>query len=76
MTENPSKDKGFDLANSFPGLSGLDLAKEVLLVEIILERRCMEKKIYKYKVVSLDFGVKKNILRILIIEAVKLKLFR
>mgnify|MGYP003328529702 FL=1 len=27
--KNPNKDKGYELANSFPGLSGLDLAKEV-----------------------------------------------
>ena len=66
--KNPNKDKGFDLVNSFPGLSGLDLAKEVTTSRNYSWKDGVwreDSRSTKYKVVSLDFGVKKNILRIL-----------
>ncbi|MGH1428878.1 MAG: glutamine-hydrolyzing carbamoyl-phosphate synthase small subunit [Arenicella sp.] len=63
------------LAKSFPGMAGLDLAKEVTTSEAYtwnttqwaLEEGYgkLEKSKAKFKVVAYDFGVKHNILRIL-----------
>ena len=66
--ENASKDKAIALAKEFKGLSGLDLAKEVTTKQPYEwkegEWRKEETK-KRFKVVALDFGIKKNILRIL-----------
>ena len=66
--ENASKNKAIALAKEFKGLSGLDLAKEVTTKQSYEwkqgEWRKEETK-RRFKVVALDFGIKKNILRIL-----------
>jgi carbamoyl-phosphate synthase small subunit len=61
-------------ARAFPGLNGLDLAKEVSLRErqpwteggYDLDAQAFHKPAAKYKVVAYDFGVKRNILRLLV----------
>jgi len=56
------------LANTFGGLSGVDLAKEVTCKDPYSWREGTWLKAEvenNYKVVALDFGIKKNILRIL-----------
>jgi len=61
-------------AKAFPGLEGMDLAKEVSTTEAFqwqqavwsLKNGYTEKSNGKYKVVAYDFGVKHNILRILV----------
>lgn len=61
-------------AQAFPGLKGMDLAKEVSTTEAFqwqqavwsLTKGYSEKSNGKYKVVAYDFGVKHNILRILV----------
>ena len=63
-----SEQKAVSLAQKFLGLKGLDLAKEVTTKQPYLWeegewRKGKSKK--KFKVVALDFGIKKNILRIL-----------
>ena len=63
-----SEDKAVSLAKEFSGLSGLDLAQEVSTKEAYKWeegewRQKQDKK--QFKVVALDFGIKKNILRIL-----------
>ena len=66
--KNISETKAVALAKEFSGLSGLDLAQEVSTKEAYKweegewRRRQTNKK---FKVVALDFGIKKNILRIL-----------
>lgn len=65
--------KGIDLARSFPGLSGMDLAKVVSVTEPYewtqtewaLGRGYGKQEAPKYHVVAYDFGVKFNILRML-----------
>ena len=65
---NISEDRAVSLAKEFLGLSGLDLAQEVSTKEAYKWeegewRQKQDKK--QFKVVALDFGIKKNILRIL-----------
>ena len=65
---NISEDRAVSLAKEFSGLSGLDLAQEVSTKEAYKWeegewRQKQDKK--QFKVVALDFGIKKNILRIL-----------
>ncbi|CAJ0779303.1 Carbamoyl-phosphate synthase small chain [Ralstonia condita] len=65
--------KAIDLARSFPGLSGMDLAKVVSVTqpyewtqtEWALGRGYGKQEAPKYHVVAYDFGVKFNILRML-----------
>jgi carbamoyl-phosphate synthase small subunit len=61
-------------ARAFPGLNGLDLAKVVSIRErqpwtegtYNLDAQAFHKPSPKYKVVAYDFGVKQNILRLLV----------
>lgn len=65
--------KAIEAAKGFPGLKGMDLAKEVTTTEAYswtqqdwtLGKGFGEMKDAKYKVVAYDFGVKRNILRLL-----------
>ena len=71
--DNIDKDAAKQLALSFPGLSGLDLAREVSVKEAYrwnhgiwdLESGYTSPGSAKYRVVACDYGVKHNILRIL-----------
>ena len=66
-------DEAIQAAQAFPGLKGMDLAKEVTTENAYqweqsvwsLESGYETKPAGKYKVVAYDFGVKHNILRIL-----------
>lgn len=66
-------DEALQQAKAFPGLKGMDLAKEVCTEEAYrwtesewtLERGYGVQTAPKYKVVAYDFGVKRNILRML-----------
>ena len=61
-------------ARAFPGLNGVDLAKVVSIRErrewregtFDLDAQAFRKPTAKYKVVAYDFGVKQNILRLLV----------
>ncbi|HKT42590.1 MAG TPA: glutamine-hydrolyzing carbamoyl-phosphate synthase small subunit [Rhodanobacteraceae bacterium] len=61
-------------ARAFPGLNGVDLAKVVSIRErqtwpegaYDLDSQAFRKPAAKYKVVAYDFGVKRNILRLLV----------
>lgn len=65
--------KALEAAKAFPGLQGMDLAKEVTTDKQYdwtestweLGKGHAESNANKYKVVAYDFGVKRNILRIL-----------
>jgi carbamoyl-phosphate synthase small subunit len=69
----PSASQALDLARSFPGLSGMDLAKvvstpkayEFLETEWKLGEGYGKLEDPKFHVVAFDFGVKRNILRML-----------
>ncbi|MET0265412.1 MAG: glutamine-hydrolyzing carbamoyl-phosphate synthase small subunit [Duganella sp.] len=69
----PSTAQALDLARSFPGLSGMDLAKVVTVAstyeftetEWTLEQGYGKLADPKFHVVAYDFGVKRNILRML-----------
>jgi carbamoyl-phosphate synthase small subunit len=61
-------------ANKFPGIAGMDLAKFVTVdkpyqwchgTDFDRHRRVMSRRIAPYHVVAYDFGIKRNILRIL-----------
>lgn len=66
-------EKIISMAKEFPGLSGMDLAREVTTESLIawneggwvLESGYQAAAEKKYKVVAYDFGVKRNILRML-----------
>ena len=66
-------DKAVEAARKFPGLKGMDLAKEVTTREtyawregeLDLDSNCFRKADPKFRVVAYDFGVKQNILRML-----------
>jgi carbamoyl-phosphate synthase small subunit len=66
-------EKIISMAKKFPGLSGMDLAREVTTESLIawneggwvLESGYQAAAEKKYKVVAYDFGVKRNILRML-----------
>lgn len=74
--ENLDAAKALTEAKSFPGLKGLDLAKEVTVDkpyswtegvwELSSDSHPIPAEKSKYKVVAYDFGVKRNILRLLI----------
>ncbi len=65
--------EAIEAAKGFPGLKGMDLAKEVTVTESykwtqsdwVLGQGYGEVSAPKYKVVAYDFGVKRNILRLL-----------
>ncbi|NVK22521.1 MAG: glutamine-hydrolyzing carbamoyl-phosphate synthase small subunit [Kangiellaceae bacterium] len=67
------EDKALELAKSFPGLKGMDLAKEVCTKETYqwnatswqLGQGHGQLQDKKFKVVAYDYGVKRNILRML-----------
>jgi carbamoyl-phosphate synthase small subunit len=71
--EDADEGKAIALAQSFPGLAGMDLAKVVSTTEKYswtetewrLGEGYGEQKDPKFHVVALDFGVKRNILRML-----------
>ena len=76
--DNPDLSTALKLAKEFPGLKGMDLAKEVTtqtgydwsqgtwsLEEGLPEAESMESENLPYHVVAYDFGVKRNILRML-----------
>lgn len=66
-------DKALEAARKFPGLKGMDLAKEVSVRaaypwrdgQLDLDTNEFASAVPKYKVVAYDFGVKRNILRML-----------
>lgn len=66
-------DKALEAARKFPGLKGMDLAREVSTREayswrdgrLDLDSGAFARTDEKYKVVAYDFGVKRNILRML-----------
>ena len=66
-------DKAIEAARKFPGLKGMDLAKEVTTGEryawqegeLDLDSNTFRKADPKFRVVAYDFGVKQNILRML-----------
>jgi len=66
-------DKVIEMAKAFPGLSGMDLAREVTTDALIawneggwkLDSGYQAAAEKKYRVVAYDFGVKRNILRML-----------
>jgi len=67
-------DEAIAKARAFPGLNGVDLAKVVSIRErqawregtYDLDGQAFRKPAAKYKVVAYDFGVKQNILRLLV----------
>ncbi|NKB62051.1 MAG: glutamine-hydrolyzing carbamoyl-phosphate synthase small subunit [Gammaproteobacteria bacterium] len=71
--ENPDIDQAIAAAKLFPGLSGMDLAKEVCTPVPYkwteggwdLREGHREARNIKFNVVACDFGVKRNILRLL-----------
>ena len=65
-TDYKNVNKCINLAKSFSGLSGLDLAKEVSVQRSYLfNPRSKKTGEAKYKVVAMDFGIKTNILNLL-----------
>ena len=69
-------DKALEAARAFPGLNGMDLAKEVTTNEIYVWntpswdeknlRQAVPTEDLKYHVVAFDYGIKRNILRMLV----------
>ena len=74
--KNIDKNKAISIARDFKGLGGLDLAKKVTTSTCYDWKegtwRGLKKK-SKFKVAVLDFGIKKNILRILADQGYELK---
>lgn len=75
--DNPSEEQALAAAKSFAGLQGLDLAKEVTTKTSYdwtegswqlspLEAKTITKESADFNVVAYDFGIKKNILRMLV----------
>lgn len=72
--DNIDPAQALESARAFPGLKGMDLAKEVTTEKAYqwqqsvwsLKEGYLEQKKTDYKVVAYDFGVKHNILRILV----------
>ena len=66
-------ERALEAARKFPGLKGMDLAKEVSVAEayawsegqLDLDRNTFTTPKARFKVVAYDFGVKRNILRLL-----------
>jgi carbamoyl-phosphate synthase small subunit len=74
MTGQPAAAKAIEHASKFPGIAGMDLAKFVTTNEAYQwchgtsfgrKPRIMSRRIAPYHVVAYDFGVKRNILRLL-----------
>ncbi len=74
MTGQQTVDKAIQHANKFPGIAGMDLAKFVTTASAYQwshgttfgrKPRIMSRRIAPYHVVAYDFGVKRNILRLL-----------
>ncbi len=74
MTGNQPADKAIEHARKFPGIAGMDLAKFVTTRETYQwchgttfgkAQRIVSRRIAPYHVVAYDFGVKRNILRLL-----------
>ncbi len=71
--EGIDRDKAIEAARKFPGLKGMDLAKEVCTRErysftegqLDLDRNEFVRADARFHVVAYDFGVKRNILRML-----------
>ena len=71
--ENIQADQAIEAARKFPGLKGMDLAREVTTRQaypwregqLDLDSNEFAKSAPKYRVVAYDFGVKQNILRML-----------
>jgi carbamoyl-phosphate synthase small subunit len=71
--EGIDRDKAIELARKFPGLKGMDLAKEVCTREryswtegsLDLDSDTFARPDARFHVVAYDFGVKRNILRML-----------
>ena len=71
--ENATAERALELARAFPGLKGMDLAKEVTTDKIwswsqtewVLGEGYGEREKARFKVVAWDYGVKLNILRML-----------
>ena len=78
--DNISEEQALEKAKAFPGLKGMDLAKEVTHKETFewteaewdLEDGYSEAGNTEFHVVAYDFGVKRNILRMLASRACKL----
>jgi carbamoyl-phosphate synthase small subunit len=72
--ENADADKAIELARSFPGMKGMDLAREVTTAETYewkqgswdLDELSWNQPAAERHVVAYDFGVKRNILRMLV----------
>ncbi|MEE9352736.1 MAG: glutamine-hydrolyzing carbamoyl-phosphate synthase small subunit [Thiotrichaceae bacterium] len=75
--DNPSEEEALEAAKSFSGLKGLDLAKEVTTGSSYEwtagswqlepgEAKSIDKASADFNVVAYDFGIKKNILRMLV----------
>ena len=76
--ENISHEAAIDLAKQFDGLAGMDLAKEVTVsspYEWTEGTWRGEKQKSEFKVAVIDFGIKKNILRILADRGYKISVF-
>ena len=76
--ENISYEAAIDLAKQFDGLAGMDLAKEVTVSSSYRWTEGTwrgEKEKSKLRVAVLDFGIKKNILRILADRGYKITVF-
>ena len=76
--ENISNEAAIDLAKQFDGLAGMDLAKEVTVSSSYQWTEGTwrgEKQKSKLRVAVLDFGIKKNILRILADRGYKITVF-
>ena len=74
MTGNVEAKTAVEHANKFPGIAGMDLAKFVTTdasyqwcqgSNFALKGRVMSRRIAPYHVVAYDYGIKRNILRIL-----------
>lgn len=74
MTGQANPDIAVQHANKFPGIAGMDLAKFVTTdkayqwcygTDIGQRRRIMSRRVAPYHVVAFDFGIKRNILRVL-----------
>jgi carbamoyl-phosphate synthase small subunit len=79
MAGELSEAKALDLAKAFPGLSGMDLAKVVSVKqpyeftqgEWVLGEGYTKAPAIQYHVVAFDYGVKRNILRMLVSRGCK-----
>ena len=74
MSGDANPDKAIEHARKFPGIAGMDLAKFVTTEESYQwchgtsfdqKSRIMSRRVAPYHVVAYDFGVKRNILRLL-----------